>query len=143
MDNLKKLIDAWLLISAKHNDSEQPEQTYLQLSGFPHYENVCSNLLCFFFNTEESHGLKDLFVRSLLKCIQQVSHTYKFTTEPIERELKTDSGNRIDLVIETEQFVIGVENKMFSPVNNDLADYEAYITRVAKEKDNANSAKQI
>ena len=45
--------------------------TYLEISGQPHFENVCSNILAFYFNTNECHGLKDLVLRSFLESLDE------------------------------------------------------------------------
>ena len=32
-------------------------QTFMEIGGYPHYENVCSNFLAFFVDPEGPHGL--------------------------------------------------------------------------------------
>jgi len=133
MADMEELLDAFRKLD--YVKEHQAEQTFMQLSGYPHYENVCSNLLCFFFNTEEAHFFNDLFIRSLLECSPQTLYTNEHKTEYIDRECKTDKNNRIDIVIETETLIIGIENKIYSEVYNDLDDYEAYIKKRAMESD--------
>jgi len=86
-------------------------RTVMQVSGYPHYENVSSNILAFFFDPEEEHGLSDLLLQSLFKVIHQAQNTTSdnkevstlelpsFETVKIEREYTTDGKKRIDLVI--------------------------------------------
>lgn len=96
----------------------------MEISGFPHYENVCSNILKFYLDPTNEHGLKDLVLNSI---IQLVDIDFKFDTDlesiEIKRELQTINGNRLDLLIETENYVIGIENKIFHHLHNDLTDY--------------------
>ena len=40
-------------------------QTFMEIGGYPHYENVCSNFLAFFFDPEGPHGLDSLFLEAL------------------------------------------------------------------------------
>ena len=44
------------------------KETFMTISGYPHYENVVSNILKFFFEDNE-HGMKNLWVRSLLETV--------------------------------------------------------------------------
>ncbi len=107
------------------------EQTFMQLTDYPHLENVCSNVLAFFFNTEETHDFGSLFIRSLLECAGVDINCR--STEIVEREVLTEKGNRIDIFIETDKHLIAIENKVFSSLNNPLGDYEAHINRLNKQ----------
>lgn len=40
-----------------------------EIAGYPHYENVCSNILVFFLQPDAAHGLKDLCLKSLLQLV--------------------------------------------------------------------------
>ena len=66
---LKTLLNDFNKINIKNIPTET---TFLDISGFPHYENVCSNILKFFFSSDELHGLKDLLVRALLVSLGEV-----------------------------------------------------------------------
>jgi hypothetical protein len=57
----------------------------------------------------------------------------------IDREVPTKKGGRIDIVIETENLIIGIENKIFHYLANDLADYSDSINDWAKP----NNLKQV
>ncbi len=50
-------------------------KTFFDVSGFPHYENVISNILAFFFDVNEEHGLKDLWLKSLFECYNIKANT--------------------------------------------------------------------
>ena len=67
-------------------------KTFFDVAGFPHYENVLSNILAFFFYTNEEHNLKDLWIKSLFECYNMRANTHiecgEF--EEIEREHSTD-----------------------------------------------------
>jgi len=114
--DLVKLLDEFKKIP-RHKRTK----TFMEIAGYPHYENVCSNILSFYLNPHEEHGLKDLVLKSLMNLVDE-----KFCCEKvdcIEREYLTKSNKRIDLVILTEKYVIGIENKIFSGLHNDLTDY--------------------
>ncbi|MBX2893213.1 MAG: PD-(D/E)XK nuclease family protein [Saprospiraceae bacterium] len=102
--------------------------TMTELAGFPYYENVISNILSFFFDSTEVHGFKDLLIKSLLKCAKKEVEG-KLETRFVERETTTETGKRIDLVIGTDEYLIGIENKIFAWVYNDLAEYAQYLEK--------------
>lgn len=102
--------------------------TLTELAGFPHYENVISNILSFFFDTTEVHGFKDLLIKSLLKCAK-MEVKGSLETRFVERETVTETGKRLDLVIGTDEYLIGIENKIFAWVYNDLAEYAEYLKK--------------
>lgn len=120
-------------------------RTVMQVSGYPHYENVCSNILAFFFDPEEEHGLNDLLLQSLFKVIHQSKHATSdneeistpelpsFEKVSIEREYTTDGNKRIDLVITGDDFVIGIENKIYHWLANDLNHYSETLDKLASE----------
>ena len=96
----------------------------MEIAGYPHYENVCSNILKFYLDPANEHGLKDLVLNSLLHLVDK---EFKFDTDfeeiEIYREHKTINNNRLDLLILTDNFAIGIENKIFHHLHNDLTDY--------------------
>jgi len=103
-------------------------KTFLEISGYPHFENVCSNILQFFLNPFNEHGLKDLILDSLVKLVDKdFNFDCDFESIEVEREVITLSGNRLDLLIITDKYVIGIENKIFHFLNNDLSDYSKTI----------------
>lgn len=70
------------------------ETTFLDISGFPHYENVCSNILKFFFSSDELHGLKDLLIQALLVSLEEVPG-HEIIVNDVLREQATTEGNRL------------------------------------------------
>lgn len=109
--------------------------TYLEISGQPHFENVCSNILSFYFNTKECHGLKDLVLLSFLESLNdKFEFEDNFETISIERELYVTDQKRIDIVVETSEIVVTIENKIFHQLINDLNIYENSIKSIYPNK---------
>lgn len=106
------------------------KKTFMEVTGYPHFENVASNLLAFFFDPEEEHGLSDLFFQSLMSL---VPGSVKSPTGAVsvQREYCTLSNNRIDLVLSSDSFILGIENKLYSGVQNDLQDYKNTVENIA------------
>jgi len=102
----------------------------MEIAGFPHYENVCSNILKFYFSSDTNlHNLDDLLLRSLLQAVDK--NTEPFThldNVKIKREFVTNKG-RVDLVIYNNHWLIIIENKIRHFVNNDLEEYSEYLEK--------------
>jgi hypothetical protein len=119
------------LLSKTFPREEVREKNFLDIAGMPHYENVNSNLLRFFFDYTEEHGFQDLFLTSLLELIGNVKDL-RFIDWTVEREVPTKTNKRIDLAIQSvdEDNVIIIENKVYHLLNNDLDDYWDHFVRV-------------
>jgi hypothetical protein len=99
-------------------------KTFMEISGYPHYENVCSNILKFYLDPSNEHGLKDLVINSLIHIVDKdFKIDLDFEEIEISREFKTIKENRLDLLILTKNYAIGIENKIFHYLHNDLTDY--------------------
>ena len=65
-------------------------RTFMEIAGYPYLENVCSNVLAFFMDPEESHGLGSLVLDALLS----IGHSTETTEDiggniSVEREVST------------------------------------------------------
>lgn len=123
--------------SELYNKIPVREKTFMDISGYPHYENVCSNILAFYFNNKEEHNLNILVINSLIKVLKNNNINIEPIKEndivKVSREYTTLKGNRIDIVIENDNFVIGIENKLDATVYNDLTDYANTINSINKK----------
>ncbi len=100
--------------------TEQSESIF-DIAGYPHYENVSSNILAFFLNPHNEHKLGELLLSSLLN-LSGGSETHHVNVK-VNREVSTNKGSRLDIVIYTDNQIIGIENKIYHTLNNDLEDY--------------------
>ncbi|MBV8362208.1 MAG: PD-(D/E)XK nuclease family protein [Deltaproteobacteria bacterium] len=50
-----------------------PEQTILEIAGYAHYEIVASNILKFFLDPEQNHGLQTSVLESLLAAAGKIT----------------------------------------------------------------------
>ena len=105
-------------------------ESIFDIAGYPHYENVCSNILAFYLNPNNEHGLGNLLFSSLMN-LAGGSDIHQDNIQ-VSREVSTNKGGRLDIVIETDNQIIGIENKIFHHLNNDLNDYSASIDEWAK-----------
>ena len=107
------------------------EPTFMEVTGYPHYEKVCSNILGFYFDPDREHGFGTLVLNALMRSakIQLELDDSRFE---IETEYPTTKDNYIDLVIYNDELAIGIENKIFATVYNDLDDYAKTIDELGK-----------
>ena len=135
MDDISENIDEYnkLLAEFASIPKKKYRRTFMEISGYPHYENVCSNILAFFLNPQCEHGFETLLLKSLLECIDKTLNLPDYINQiTIHREFTTKKNNRIDLLIETEDMVIVIENKIYHWLANDLYDYEQTANDLAK-----------
>ncbi|MFP5082145.1 PD-(D/E)XK nuclease family protein [Pedobacter sp. JCM 36344] len=123
------------LLNKEFAKQAKREKNFLDIAGMPHYENVNSNLLKFFFDSTEEHGFSDLFLTSLLELIPDKKNVSLIDWK-IEREVKTKNNKRIDLAIlslDKDQVII-IENKIYHLLNNDLNDYWNHYEEIADNR---------
>lgn len=112
---------------------ERP-QTFMEIGGYPHYENVCSNFLAFFFDPEGPHGLGSLFLDALLDSVSVTDREKDSGGNiSVEREVSTAAGNRIDILIQSDSYAVLIENKIFAATDNPFDDYVAYLDNLVDE----------
>jgi hypothetical protein len=98
--------------------------SFLEIAGFPHRETVWRNIFAFFFDPNECHGVKDLFLRSFFDALdKQEQGTGDFDSMAVRTECQTDKGNYLDLLVRCNEFAIGIEMKVNAGLYNDLDDY--------------------
>lgn len=105
--------------------------TLLEAAGYPNYENVASNLLKYFLDPLEKHGLQDLFLNALMEPLgfEGVS------VQAVEREVRTSNGKFIDLLVDADAHLIGVENKIYAGLYNPLQDYLGHLEQNRSGRD--------
>lgn len=126
-------VNTWtrLLEAYERIERKPSEPTYLELAGFPHYENVISNLLAFFLTPAAEHKLGGLTLGAFCTFLgirQELSNVQ------IDREVQTGAG-RIDIVINSDTDVIAIENKIYHhSESNPFADYVSHVRHCHPEK---------
>ena len=121
------------------NQNEIPDikgkpKTFLGIAKQPHYENVLSNIYAFYFNVNEVHKLKDLFIKSLLELINTSTLSKDntvfemFSDYDVFTEYGTTNQKRIDILLLNNEQAIIIENKVYHHLNNDLDEYYKEVT---------------
>jgi hypothetical protein len=138
-----------------------PKKTYLEILKVHDKEVYMANLLAYFFRDKETHGLGNLFIKSLLQTqyyeldikkypksvstiISQVGSEIKqndilnsIENVKVQTEVRTskdnDDNKRIDILINTESFIFCIEFKINHKLNNPLETYRSHITNTFKD----------
>ncbi|WP_456401434.1 PDDEXK-like family protein [Persephonella sp.] len=124
---IKKEIDRYLSTGFNLIDIIQPD------------ENKISDLIKILLESDGIHGQGTLFLEILVKKIQEFKDKdiiIDFSKVEIEREKTTDNNRRIDLLIKSDNFVIGIENKPWAgEQENQVEDYFNYLRELSESKD--------
>jgi hypothetical protein len=149
IENYHKLLEKFVPL-AKNNDVQK---TFLELLERNTREVTYSKMLAFLLHSDNSHYFGDLFVRSLiqayLQSLNSIDHSFiksksdtidklsrllesKIETTDYLTEEKTSNENNgkfIDIIIESDYFVICIENKIYASLDNDLEEYSLYLEK--------------
>jgi hypothetical protein len=115
-------------------EHKEVERNFFQIAGFPHYENVSSNVLSFYFKN-------DFVLKSFLDCISvdgedEIKYIPSIdSVEDVNREEGTENGKRIDIVVYTNRYIIGIENKINAGLRNPIDDYNLHLNKKAEDGD--------
>jgi PD-(D/E)XK nuclease superfamily len=109
---------------------QNQQQTFMEIAGYPHFENVCSNILQFYLTPTNEHGFGRLLLDSLVMLIDRDLVADEQNIE-VWREVRTSENKRIDLVVVSGNYIIGIENKVLAKVNNPFCDYTMYLNSLS------------
>lgn len=111
-------------------------QSFMEIMKLGFNENVSTRTLAFFLDTTEEHDLDDLVLQALLRGVDPKYHglDHQMNTQKVLTEKSTAKG-RIDLWVETSEYIVVIENKMLHHTNNNpFDDYIAHANEHNKDK---------
>lgn len=130
LSKIVELINSFSKIQIK----ERNELTYLEIIKCAHLENVWTNILAFYFDPNNKHNFYELFLKSLFEAIK-INFPYpNLKSVKVKTEFYTKKGNKLDLIIFADNFLIGIENKINADLFNDFEDYSSSIESIAKAR---------
>ena len=121
---------------------QKPNSNIFEISSFPHWETVSSNVWAYFLNPDEKHNFKDLFLKSILELIQSKSSSNdtgalsNLRVDSVIRERQTinvseSDKKRIDIEVLGNFGVLVIENKIDADDSNNPM--EAYETQAQED----------
>lgn len=102
------------------------ETTIFSIGSRGYYENPTTDILAFFCDPNGEHGLGEVVLSALLESLQLTELNTELNSAPA-REVVTQSNSRIDLLLESDDWVMVIENKIYHEQNNPFDSYEAYL----------------
>jgi hypothetical protein len=128
LENYEKLIQ-----QIKELAKPRVERNIFSIGGRGHYENPITDILAFFINPNEEHGFGTLFLQSLFESAIVVPPILQVSAPPC-REQYSNQGNSLDLVVEGDDWVLVVENKVWHQAVNPFDDYVQFARAYYKGK---------
>ncbi|BBM66764.1 TPA: hypothetical protein I7759_05230 [Vibrio vulnificus] len=109
------------------------EATIFSIGSRGYYENPTTDILAFFCDPNGEHGLGALVLSALLESLSLTELKAELSSAPT-REVVTQANSRIDLLLESDDWVMVIENKIYHEQNNPFDSYEAYVQQGAFSK---------
>lgn len=132
LPSLERLLDDF----RKLPRAEPHEPTLLEIAGWKGEELVASKILEFFLSPGREHNWGTLLLDALLSLIEWKGPSLDKDSVEVQREVTTENGNRLDLVIESNALVVGIENKITAdPCANPFTDYMRHLKSLSGETD--------
>jgi hypothetical protein len=125
MKDIEDFLDNYILIESEKN--------FFEIAKLTRKENVSSNVLSFLFKFP-------LVLKLFLNCVRSTNSgkphgiNYDISNDKIDdiiREESTEENKRIDIVVKTNKYIIGIENKIDAPQDNDFQEYKSYLEKIA------------
>lgn len=126
-NQFKELVEK--LIEIKFSDTPK-KTTFLEIMKKQSSEVIASNVLEFFINPKNEHDMGDVFIEALKKISKIDDDLGEF--QSVETEVVTENNKRIDIVINFEKYTIGIENKIYAELYNNLDEYKKTIVHENK-----------
>lgn len=128
LDSQKEKEYQALLSEYEHLPKWDMRPTFMDICRYPgnRFEEVCSRVLQFYFNPLAEHGMSDLWLSALWATSGQAGElSYNKDVRCVTEEYA--EGKRIDIIIESEDFIIAIENKTTAELYNPLDFYARHI----------------
>lgn len=125
-----------LLLKAQKYKVPEKEMTIFDTALKNHHENPITELLSFFLNSNEKHGLGSSFYNGFISSLNATEEYADFDFGQfleLSTQQTTDKGNRIDLWFETDTALVLVEVKVYHYQKNPFPDYAAWGRKRLKE----------
>ncbi len=140
LKRFKALIDKFRAL-----DFTDEELTLFDVGTRGHFENPTTELLSFFLDSTKPHDLEDSFFNGLQSVIAKKNILPNLGTfESVETEVSTQSGKRIDLLVETDTALIVIECKIYHQQNNPFDEYTIFGNdRIKKGAQHSSASKTL
>ena len=141
-DEIRRLRKLLLRFQRANLNKPKRRPTFMEVAGIERREVTISRILAFFLNSEAEHHMGDLWLNSLLSAAYDLDERFNpgsLQTSPASCCIEVVTSNyernlRIDIVVETPDLVLGIENKIDANLYNNLAEYAGHIRDMAGDR---------
>lgn len=111
------------------------EPNIFSIGSKGYYENPTTDILAFFIDTNGQHQLGNTVLNALFSCLNTETQSFDSALVAVpEREVLTKTGKRIDLLLEGNDWVMVIENKIFHHQNNPFDDYMSFVKSASRDR---------
>jgi len=114
----------------------KPDRTIFDILEKRHLERTLADVLAFFCDPNECHPFHENILRALLECVPEMNKIVdreQITLQRLTKEDKTENSKRLDLVLEGDNWVLGIETKINAGLYNPFQQYKEHISEFEKE----------
>lgn len=141
-DEKRRLRELLLKLQRANLNKPKRRATFMEVAGVERREVTVSKVLAFLMESETDHGMGDLWIRSLLSAAADTDarfdpHALQTSSATCSTEVVTANVSRdlrIDVVAETPDLVLGIENKIGADLYNDLEAYAGQVRDMAGDR---------
>ncbi len=104
---------------------EVPEPNFFDIGGSGYLENPTSDLMSVFMGSDSN--IQPWLLKALLQFFDVDVDDIDYSSLNVQREVSCENGERLDIVITHDEFIVGIENKVYSSVNNPFPEYDKHL----------------
>ena len=121
----------WLRDFKLFNHAKQAK-TFFDIGARGYYENSMTDILAFYLNPNEAHGLNTLILETFLKFIERdINDSLELSSEC---ESYTQFPENVDLLLVGTDWVITIKNKVWHTPENPFQKYEMAVRQRYQDK---------
>ncbi|PHM61435.1 PD-(D/E)XK nuclease family protein [Xenorhabdus ishibashii] len=124
---MNKLMGDFFHKLKKITPHEEKEINFFASGGSGYLENPTSDLIALFMGNEL--GVPPWLLKALMQCLNVDCDIDELDITSLEviREARTSDGKYLDILISHQDFIIGIEHKTISAINNPFESYDKHL----------------
>lgn len=128
------LSDAFLTKVEEMEFKDTPEPNFFDIGGSGYLENPTSDIMSVFMGLDPN--IQPWLLKALLQLFGQDVDNIDFSSLRVQREVACENGERLDIVIIHDDFIIGIENKIYHEVKNPFEVYDTFLENLTDNDQN-------
>lgn len=105
------------------------EATVFDIGTKGYFEDPTTEVLAFYLDPLRPHGCGDMVLRCFIETFAPDVVLEQGASAKVRTQVVTSTGKRLDLVVESDRWILAVEHKVFSHATNPFDEYELHIEK--------------